>query len=54
MPGKTRMVYVTSIPGYIREGMSDVISIPREGGVIRSRFRGSEKKFQASETEMGR
>jgi len=54
MPGKTRRVYVTIIPGCIRKGMSDVILIPREGGVIRSRFRGSAKKFQAFEMGTGR
>src|SRR5512147_2615868 len=50
--GRTR--YVTIIPGYILTGRSEVGSSPSEGGVIRGRFRGSEKKVHASGREIGR
>jgi hypothetical protein len=46
--------YTFKLPSDERKGMSDVILIPREGGVIRSRFRGSAKKFQAFEMGTGR
>ena len=42
------------IPSCIRSGRSDVTRSPRLGGVISLRFRGSEKKDQASSTEIGR